>query len=56
MGMRVREAGESERRLVMRRIGIEGSSQDHPARKGADFRLVFHRKKIGRTFLWRTGK
>ncbi len=56
MDMRVWEAGESERRLVMRWTGIEGLNRHHPARKGADFRLVSYRKKIGRTFLWRTGK
>ena len=56
MDMRVWEAGESERRLVMRWIRIEGLNRHHPTRKGADFRLVSYRKKIGRTFLWRTGK
>jgi hypothetical protein len=56
MDMRVWEAGESERRLVMRRIGIEGLNRYHPTQKGADFRLVSRRKRVGRTFLWRTGK
>ncbi len=56
MGVRVKEAGESERRLVMRRIGIEGSLQYHSTRKGADFRLVSHRKRTCRTFFRRTGK
>jgi hypothetical protein len=56
MGVRVKEAGESERRLVTRWIGIEGSRRYHPARKGADFRLVSDRKRPCRTFFRRTGK
>ena len=56
MGVRVKEAGKSERRLVMRRTRIEGSLQQHPTRKGADFRLVSDRKRTCRTFFRRTGK
>lgn len=55
MGVRVWEAGESERRLVMRGIGVEGSARHHPTRKGADFRLVSDRKRTCRTFFRRTG-
>lgn len=56
MDMRVWEAGESERRFVMRWTGFEDLNRYHPARKGADFRLVSYRKIIGGTFFWRTGK
>jgi hypothetical protein len=55
LGVRVWEVGESECRIVMTRIGIEGS-QHHPARKGADFRLVSLRERICGTFIKRTGK
>ena len=56
LDVRVAEAGESECRSVIERIGIEGLPRHHPARKGADFRLVSHRKITDRTFLRGTGK
>ena len=56
MDVRVKEAGESERRSVIERTRIEGLFRHHPTRKGADFRLVSHRKRVCGTFLKRTGK
>ena len=44
-GVRVWDAGESECRSVMERIGVE-ATQHHPARKGADFRLVSLCKRV----------
>src|SRR5712692_1593236 len=41
-GLRVKESGGSECRLVTRRIGVEVERRYHPARKRADFRLVPH--------------
>ena len=46
MGLRVKDGGESERRLVMRRIGVAPPiRQHHPTRKRADFRLVARHEK-----------
>ncbi len=56
LGVRVADAGKSERCSVIEQIGVEGAARHHPARKGADFRLVSHRKKIGGTFIRGTGK
>ena len=56
MGVRVKEAGESECPAVMAGIGAEASSNIAPARKGADFRLVSPRKRICGTLVRRTGK
>ncbi len=56
LGVRVADAGKSEGRSVIERIGIEGLPRHHPTRKGADFRLVSHRKITDRTFLRGTGK
>jgi len=47
MGLRVKDGGESERRLVMRRIGVAPSTrQHHPTRKRADFHLVSRHEKV----------
>ena len=51
MGLRVKENGKSEGRPVMGRIGIDVARQHHPARKRADFRLVFPHEKT-----WQTDK
>ena len=47
MGRRVKEGGESECRLVMRRIGVAPPiRQHHPTRKRADFHLVSRHEKV----------
>ena len=48
MRVRVWEVGKSECCSVMAQIGVE-VPQHHPARKGADFRLVSRRERICRT-------
>jgi len=45
MGCRVKEAGQSESHSVMGWIGI-ASDQYYPARKRADFPLVFRYEKV----------
>ena len=46
MGLRVKDGGESESRLVMRRIGVALPIQQHyPTRKRADFHLVLRHEK-----------
>ena len=47
MGLRVKDGGESERRLVMGRIGVAPPiRQHHPTRKRADFHLVTRHEKV----------
>jgi hypothetical protein len=45
MRWRVEEEGESERRSVMGRIGVEQERQ-YPTREGADFPLVLRHEKV----------
>ena len=56
MGMRVWDAGKSERRAVIARIGVEEISNIIPPEREQDFRLVSPRKRLRRTILRRTGK
>ena len=50
MGMWAEDGGESERRPVAGRIRIE-RKRHYPMRKQADFYLVFHYKRVYRTFI-----
>ena len=47
MGLRVKDGGESECRLVMRRIGVVSFIRQHyPTRKWADFHRVARHEKV----------